>query len=179
MKKHILSLLLLMSLTGFSQKYVSSQSEVTFFSTSPIEDIEAKNTGGKSVFNLSTGDIVFAIPISSFRFDKSLMEEHFNEKYMESDKYPKSVFKGKVTGFDIEKEGVQKVNVKGKVTIHGVEKPIDAEGEMSNNNGKIVINHSFKVALKDYKIKIPQLLWQNIAEVIDVKIIFTYKAYEK
>ena len=179
MKKHILFLILLNSLTGYSQKFISTSSEVNFFSSSPVEDIEAKNTKAKSIFDTETGNIVFVIPISSFKFDKSLMQEHFNEKYMESDKFPKATFKGKITGFDAKAEGAQKVNAKGKLIIHGVEKSIDAKGEMTFQNGEIVLRHEFKVTLKDYEIEIPQILWQNIAEIIDVKIAFDYKAHEK
>lgn len=179
MKKNIIFLLLTISLAGNSQKFVSSVSEVTFFSSSPVEDIEAKNKKAKSIFDSETGNIVFMIPISSFQFDKSLMQEHFNEKYMESDKYPKAAFKGKIIGFDSKMEGPQIVNAKGKLTIHGVEKSIDMQGEMTYKNGEIALNHEFKVALKDYKIEIPQILWQNIAEIIDVKITFDYKVHEK
>jgi len=177
--KYVLFSLLLITQYSFSQKYLSSASDVSFYSKAPVEDIEAKSTKGKSVLDLSTNEIVFSIPISSFEFEKSLMQEHFNEKYMESEKYPKATFKGKIVGFDTEDKGKQKVEARGKLIIHGVERSIDTAGEMTYIDGKITLNHSFKVALKDYKIEIPQLLWQNIAEVIDIKLTFDYKPYEK
>ena len=177
--KYVLLSLLLITQYSFSQKYLSSASDVSFYSKAPVEDIEAKSTKGKSILDLSTDNIVFSIPISSFEFEKSLMQEHFNEKYMESDKFPKAVFKGKISGFDINQEGVQKVESNGELTIHGVTKQISEIGEMSVQNGTITLNHSFKVAIKDYKIKVPKLLWQNIAEVIDIKLTFDYKPYEK
>lgn len=171
--------LLLVNQLSLAQKYVSTQSTVSFYSKAPVEDIEAKSNKGKSIIDLSTNEIVFSIPITSFQFEKSLMQEHFNEKYMESDKYPQAIYKGKIEGFDIKKNGVQKVKAKGKLTIHEVEQSIETEGEMIISTGKITLNHSFKVVLKDHKIKIPKLLWQNIAEVVDVNITFDYKVHEK
>ena len=162
-----------------AQKYKSTQSTVSFYSEAPVENIEAINSKSKSILDLSTGGIVFSIPIKSFIFDKSLMQEHFNEKYLESDKYPKATFMGVITGFDISKEGAQKVKAKGKLNIHGVEREIHQLGEMSFMDNKVTLNHSFKIELKDYKIKIPKLLWQNIAEIVDVKIFFEYEPYEK
>jgi len=179
MKNFFTFLFLIAGITTFSQKFISTRSNTSFYSEAPIEDIEAKNTKAKSILDLSNGEIVFSIPISSFVFDKSLMQEHFNEKYMESDKYPKATFKAKISGFDVNKEGIQKVKAKGELTIHGVGKEVDQIGEMTYSNGMISLNHSFKVALKDYKIKTPKLLWENIAEVVDVKIQFDFKAYEK
>lgn len=171
--------LFFISQLSIGQKYVSTESMVSFYSEAPVENIEAKNTKAKSILDLSTGGIVFSIPISSFVFDKGLMQEHFNEKYMESDKYPKATFSGKILGFVLDKEGVQKVNGKGKLTIHGVEQEIEHSGEMTYHEGKITLNHFFEVAIKDYKIKIPKVLWQNIAEVIEVKLTFEYAPYEK
>lgn len=179
MKKYTTTLLLLISISAFSQKYISTQTDVSFYSEAPVENIEAKNTKSKSIFDLNSGEIVISIPISSFVFDKSLMQEHFNEKYMESNKYPKATFNGKVLGFDVNKQGTQKVKAKGKLTIHGVEQEIEHSGELSLSEGKVTLNHAFEVALKDYKIKIPKVLWQNIAEVIEVKLTFEYAPYEK
>ena len=179
MNKYVIIIFVLISSSCYSQKYVSTKSLVEFFSEAPVENIEATNSKGKSIIDLETNEIVFSIPISSFEFEKSLMQEHFNEKYMESSKYPKAIYKGKIEDFDIDKSGVQIVKTKGKITIHGVEKDIEGEGEMTVNNGKISLSHSFHVTLKDHKIKIPQLLWQNVAEVIDVKINFDYEIYKK
>ena len=179
MKNYLILLLVLGSTAVFSQKYISDQSLVGFYSEAPVENIEAKSAKSKSIIDLTTNEIVFSVPISSFEFDKSLMQEHFNEKYMESDKYPKALFKGKISGFTKDKGGVQKVKAKGKLTIHGVTREIDQSGEMFYRDKKIILNHTFKVALKDYKIKVPKLLWQNIAEVIDVKLEFEYQPYEK
>src|SRR5687768_84945 len=91
----------------FAQKYNIEKGSVSFFSDAAIEDISADNKKPSGIFNTTTGDIVFSIPINEFKFEKSLMQEHFNEKYMQSDKFPKSTFQGKVTGFDPAATGVQ------------------------------------------------------------------------
>ena len=169
-------LLLLLSGALMAQKYKSDQSTVTFFSDAAIEDIAATNETASSIFDSSNGDIVFLITISDFQFDKSLMQEHFNEKYMESDKYPRATFKGKVLGYDKSKVGVQQVSAKGTLTIHGQSKEINVEGTLEKQGSLLLLKSTFVVALEDYKIKIPQLLWQNIAEQVEVKVDFTYKS---
>src|SRR5690349_8061189 len=92
--------LILFSNVVFSQKYVAEKSQITFFSDAALEDITATNKKASSIFNSANGEIVFSVPISEFQFAKSLMQEHFNEKYMESDKYPKSTFQGKIENYD-------------------------------------------------------------------------------
>lgn len=161
------------------QLYSAKKSEIVFFSSAPIEDIKASNDDMKSVFNTSNGEIVFSIPISEFDFRKKLMKEHFNEKYMESDEYPNSTFKGKVVGYDIKNSSKQNVKAEGEMEIHGISKKITFDGILENINGVILLTSKFEVKLKDYKIKIPQLLWQNIAEVIEVTVKIEYEKYEK
>ena len=100
MKPVIFIALLFISTSVVGQKYISEKSNIVFFSSALLEDIEARNEKAKSVFNADNGDIVFSIPVNQFQFAKSLMQEHFNEKYMESDKYPKTIFKGKVLDFE-------------------------------------------------------------------------------
>src|SRR5690554_782336 len=92
---------------GEAQSYKSVQSKTTFFSSAPLEDITATNTQASSLFNSETGAIAFMVPIKGFRFRKSLMQQHFNENYLESDKYPQATFEGKLSGYDLTKSGVQ------------------------------------------------------------------------
>jgi polyisoprenoid-binding protein YceI len=150
-----------------------------FFSKTPVEDINAKNTAVNSLFNSATGDIAFSMMMKDFEFKKSLMKEHFNEKYLETDKFPKSTFQGKLIGYSVDKAGVQEVKGSGKLTIHGVTKEVETTGTVEFVNGKAIAKSKFIVLLKDYDIKIPQLLWKNIAESIDVTIDLTYKPTEK
>lgn len=159
----------------FSQKYVAEKSQITFFSDAAIEDITATNKKASSIFNSSNGDIVFSIPISEFQFAKSLMQEHFNEKYMESDKYPKSTFQGKIENFDISKKETQNAKAIGKLSIHGVTKDVELPGTVENNGDKLVMKSKFIVKLEDYNIDRPQLLWQNIAEQVEVTVEFVFK----
>lgn len=176
MKKIILIGLVVISTIASGQKYGIEKAKVMFFSKTPVEDIDATNTTVNSLFNATTGDIAFSIVVKDFAFKKALMKEHFNEKYLESDKYPKSTFQGKLTGYSTEKAGKQEVLAVGKLTIHGVTRDVDVPGTVEFKDGKMVAVSKFQVALKEYDIKIPQLLWKKIAEVIDVNLDFTYKS---
>ncbi len=159
-----------------AQKMTAEKTFVSFFSKASIEDIKAENTKAMSIFNSETMDIVFSIPIKDFEFDKALMKEHFNEKYLESEKFPKATFSGKVTGFSKESKGEQAATAKGKMTIHGVSREIEVPGVITIEGGRVVVKAVFKIKLADYEVTIPQLLWKNIAEEVEVKIDFVYKA---
>jgi polyisoprenoid-binding protein YceI len=175
MKQLLVFLLVGMGASAYGQKYASEKSLVSFYSHATIEDIAAKNTKASSIFNVATGEIVFSIPIKDFDFAKSLMKEHFNEKYMNSEKIPKSTFQGTITGFQVGASGVQQAKATGKLTIHGITKDIDVPGTVELANGNVIVKSAFVVKLDDFKIARPQLLWQNIAEQVEVKIEFTYK----
>lgn len=158
-----------------SQKYVVDKSNVVFFSDAAIEDITANNKKSSGIFSIETSEIVFSIPITEFQFAKSLMQEHFNEKYMESDKFPKSTFKGKVTGFDPKGADTQQATATGQLFIHGVTQDVTIPGTIQKVKDKLQFKTKFIVKLADYKIEIPQLLWQNIAEQVEVTADFTFK----
>lgn len=157
------------------QKFTTEKSSITFYSDAAIEDIKAVNSKGSSMINTSTGELVFSIPIKEFEFEKALMQEHFNEKYLESDKYPKAIFTGKLEGLIYEQSGEQQINARGRLTIHGVTQEIKVPGKIELRDGRIYARANFMVRLETYKIKIPQLLWQNIAEEVEVTVDFTYK----
>ena len=175
MKRVIVLLFVFGSLIVQAQKYTSEKSKVIFFSDAAIEDIRAENTKSTSEFNVGSGEIKFTIKIIQFEFEKDLMKEHFNEKYMETERYREATFKGNVLDFKLDKAGEQPVKVKGKLTIHGQTQDVEIPGTMEVKDGKILAQSKFIVKLKDYKIKIPQLLWQNIAEDVEVSVDFTYK----
>lgn len=116
------------------------------------------------------------VPIKDFEFDKDLMKQHFNEKYLETEKFPKAQFGGKLVGYDKSTSGVQSVTADGKLTIHGVTKQVSILGTIEiTSDSKVQMKAKFKVKLVDYKIKIPQVVWQNIAEEIEVSIEFLMK----
>lgn len=169
-----LGLFWVVALEGTAQKFVAEKSVITFFSDALIEDITATNTKAVSLFNKQTGEIAFSVPISQFQFEKKLMQEHFNEKYMESEKYPKAMFSGVLTNYDASASGVQTVKAKGKLTIHGVTREVEIDGTAEVGD-KAVLKAKFPVTLADYKVEIPQLVFQNIAETVDVSIDITYK----
>ena len=177
MKKFHLLFLTCSCLTTLGQKLSVEKSLITFFSDAAIEDISAKNTKTNSIFDLETGEIAFSIPIKEFKFAKSLMQEHFNEKYMESDKFKSATFEGKIMGYDAKSTGPQSAKALGKMTIHGVTKEIPGTIEISKD--KALIKSKFNVKLEDYSIPRPQILWQNIAEAVEVSVDFTFKPYEK
>lgn len=164
-----------LTLSVSAQKYSTEQTFVSFFSDAAIEDITAENKKTAGVFNAATGDIAFSVPIKDYEFAKSLMKEHFNEKYMETEKYPKSTFQGKVSGYDANATGPQAVSSKGKLTIHGETKEVEIPGTIEKQGEKLLMKSKFIVKLEDYKITIPQLLWQNIAEQVEVTADFTFK----
>ena len=180
-KKLLVPLLLTFLLNASAQGvYKSSEGEVSFFSKAPLENIEAHNKSLTSLINTSTREVVFVVPIRNFKFAKTLMQEHFNEKYLESDKYHDATFKGKINeSIDFTKDGEYKVTASGTMTIHGVEKQVTDSGTLKIKSGTLLLNSAFMIALKDYNIKIPTLVIKNIADVIPVKLNASYLPYKK
>jgi len=172
------SLIVLFSLlsvfTAQAQKFQSEESYIKFYSSAPLEDIEAVNRTGRSIIDLEKGEIVYSVKIKDFKFDKSLMQEHFNENYLESDKYPNSTLSGKILDWN-GNDGKQKVRVTGKLDIHGISKDVQLVGTIDYSEDKVTIESVFWVELKDYKIKIPKAVFYNIAEKVEVTIKFEYK----
>jgi polyisoprenoid-binding protein YceI len=166
--------LIFFTVHSVAQKLTVEKSKIVFFSDAAIEDITAENKKASGIFNQDNGEIVFSIPISGFKFAKALMQEHFNEKYMESDKFPKATFQGKVERFD-KNSNTQSAKAIGKLTIHGVTKDVEIPGTITKQGNKLQMNAKFMVKLADYNIAIPQLLWQNIAEQVEVTVDFGFK----
>ncbi|MCM8568680.1 YceI family protein [Gramella jeungdoensis] len=161
-----------------AQFYQTTSASVRFYSSAPVEDIEAISKEGVSVINSDNGDISFKVKMRSFRFEKALMQEHFNENYMESEKFPDASFKGKSVGqIDISSTKPQKVIFKGKFTVHGVSKQreLPVTIKMGSDGETMSLSSEFKVKCVDHDIKIPKILWENIAEVIDVYVKAEFK----
>lgn len=183
MKKNIICSLLsiIMFLIAGSavlaQKIYTKNGSVSFYSKSPLEDITAKNNEVMSVIDQQTGDIQFSVLIKSFRFKKSLMEQHFNENYMESDKFPKAIFKGLIA--DVSKvnftaDGTYPVNVSGDLTIHGVTNKVNSKGDIVVKDGVATAQSTFNLTLADYKITIPAIVRNNIAKTISITVSCLY-----
>lgn len=175
MKKILVSafLLIAVSCTVSAQKYYTKNGNISFFSKTSVEDIKADNNQVMSVLNTQNGELQFSVLIKSFHFEKALMEEHFNENYLESAKYPKSTFKGTIA--DIAKvnfaaDGTYPVSVSGDLTMHGVTKKVTTAGKIIVKAGKITGNAVFSVALADYKIEVPKLVENNISKTIQVTV---------
>lgn len=157
-----------------AQKYMTKNGHIKFYSETPVETIEADNHQVNSALDIQTGDFVFKVLIKSFKFEKALMEEHFNENYLESEKYPNSTFQGKVTNLaqiNFTKEGTYEATIEGDLTIHGVTKKISEKGTFTVKAGdKIQGSSKFNVKPADYDIKIPGAVVKNIAETIEVTV---------
>ncbi len=179
--KHILALLLLvgsLTTTLQAQKVYSTRTgKISFYSKAPLEDIEATNNEVESKLSSSTGQVIFMLLMKGFKFENQLMEEHFNEDYLESSKYPKSDFKGYITNvsaINFAKDGTYAAKVKGTLTLHGVSKEVEANGSIEVKGGKPVAKTKFPIKLKDYKIG-GSMVGKKIAETIMVEVNCKYE----
>ncbi len=160
--------------------YLATGGKCNFHSYTPVEDINANSESLNSVLNTSTNDIQFKVPLTSFHFAKALMQEHFNEKYVESAKYPFATFKGKINEtIDFSKDGVYEITATGIFNIHNADMLHTEKGTLTIKDGVVTLDGTFKVALKDHNIEIPKIVIANIAEIIDVKYSCQYAAYKK
>jgi hypothetical protein len=156
--------------------WTCKSSSLTFFSSAPIEDIKGVSTGGASALNTKTGEIIFKVKNTSFKFRNRTMQEHFNENYMESEQYPVSEFKGIIENVAVlSQPGKQLVQVSGKLNIHGVNRDYNTEAEVVVEPGTMTVTCSFYVRLQDHNIKIPSIVGRNIADKVKVDILATYK----
>lgn len=171
--------LFLTTFINAQEKYITTSGKINFFSKATLEDITADNNKVSSIINATTGEMAIKISIKDFEFKKKLMQEHFNDKYLESDLYPTSIFKGSIINFstidDVEKEAT----VKGKITIHGITKNIEIIANCVRTADYIKVSGNFMVALEDFKIKIPKIVFVKIAENIKVTFNFNHTPYKK
>jgi len=173
----LLVLNLLLINTSYSQSlFKASESKVKFFSEAPLENIEAVNTSCASMLNVDSREIAVVVPIKSFEFEKDLMREHFNENYMESDTYKNASFKGKINeDIDLKQNGSYEVTATGDFSIHGVTKERTLKGTLVVEKKKISLDAKFDVKLADHNIEIPKIVFENIAEVVEVTCNFVYE----
>ena len=160
--------------------YTCKNANINLYSSAPIEDIEATATNGVSVFNAGTGELDFSVPIRGFHFPKALMEEHFNENYMESDKYPKATFKGKIQEHpDLSKDGTYPVTATGDFQVHGITQTRTITGNLKVSNSVVTMTSEFMVKCADHHIEIPQIVFHHIAESIRIRVSATYTSLKK
>lgn len=164
-------------LASNAQKFITKNGYISFYSHTPLEEIKAENNQVAGVLDISTGEVVFQVLIKSFHFERALMEEHFNENYLESEKYPKSVFKGKITNLsavDFTKYGTYDVTVEGELTIRNVTKKISTKGTIEVISGGINASSKFNIDPEDYKITIPGVVRDKIDKQFEVTISMKY-----
>ena len=175
MKKLILlSLLILVNIT-FAQRLLTRSGEIKFDASMPnLVEIIGKSSTASAILDQTTGQFATSVIIKSIRFKVPLMEEHFNENYMESSKYSNSTFKGKINGFDFKKLVASKVayDIEGDLTIHGVTKKVKTKIYLASNGNKVAASGNFFVHAQDYGIEIPSLVKEKFAEQIRVSYSF-------
>lgn len=184
MRKTIFSLTIaVFAFTSVSaQKHFTRSANISFFSDTPVEKIEAINHQATSVVDLEKSEMVFSVLMKSFEFEKALMQEHFNEKYVESGKYPKAQFKGSFSSenpIDLSKDGEFKVRVTGTMNMHGVDKEVTTTGVFIVKDGVLKGKSEFNLKLADYKIAVPGVVKEQIAEEVKITVDATYEPYKK
>ena len=174
MKKILLVSALLMLVSGLqAQKYFTRSGQISFFSSTSVEDIEAHNKTVTAIFDSESGAIQFSVTMKSFQFEKALMQEHFNESYIESETFPTAKLSGKITNIssiDITSSEEQIVKIECTIVLHGVEKSYDIQGTIQNEDSKLICKAEFEIRPEDHNIKIPKRVAGNIAESIEVTV---------
>jgi polyisoprenoid-binding protein YceI len=170
---NVFILMLMVSASVLGQNYVTKTGHIKFYSETPVETIEANNHAVNSALDRKSGDFVFKVLVKSFEFEKALMQEHFNENYLESDSYPNSTFRGEIANihdFDLRVNGTYDAVVAGDLSIHGVTKSVKEKGAFTVKDGTIQAKSTFNVVLEDYKIEVPGAVKKQISESIEVTI---------
>lgn len=155
------------------ERYFTKTGRISFFSEAPLEDIEAINHTAAAVLDARSGVLAFSVLMKGFEFDKALMQEHFNDHYVESDKFPKAEFRGMVVNngeINYAKEGSYTARVKGKLTIHGVTRDLETTGTIRVEKDGLRSISSFNIRVSDYNIRIPALVKDKISNVVKISV---------
>jgi len=178
MKNLLFIILFLSTQLASGQKYFSKTGKIAFSSEAPMEKIEAQNSSASTGLDIATGNMEWAVLIQGFKFEKALMQEHFNENYMESATYPKAKFKGKIDNIsliNLKKDGIYNVTSTGQLEIHGISKPVTSKGVITVKNGVLTAKSNFSILLADYGIEIPKLVADNISKSVDITVEVNYQ----
>ncbi|WP_297798948.1 YceI family protein [uncultured Polaribacter sp.] len=182
MNKLIPLFLLFFYFVDFGQEhhqFIARQGQISFFSYTSVENIEAKNNQVLSILDIEKQELAISMLMRAFVFKKDLMYEHFNESYIESDMYPKANFIGKIIDFDKKNQKKQIKIIRGKITIHGITKEIDLKTTIESIDNNYILSGNFDILVNDFQIKIPPILSSNIAKTISIKFRFQYQPYEE
>ncbi len=169
----LLPLLLAVCNPAPAQTFGTKTGRVSFFSAAPMEDIEAANSAVQGTYSAATGELAFSMLVSGFRFEKKLMQQHFNENYMESDVHPYATYTGRVaapSAVNVSVDGAYAVEVVGTLTIHGVAKEVRAPGVLVVKAGTVAASARFPLRIADYGVKVPKMMFSKIAEVVEVTV---------
>jgi len=175
LKKSLIAIgLLVITVVSQAQdKYFTKTGKIDFSSKSRMEDIDARNKTVAAILDTKTGAVQFSVLMKGFEFPKALMQEHFNENYVESNKYPKGEFKGSITNnstINYTNDGSYPAEVSGKLTIHGVTKDVKTKGTVKVDGGKVDVTSVFNILLSDYKIKIPSIVKEKLSNNIKITV---------
>ena len=175
LKKSLIAtgLVLITVVSQAQDKYFTKTGKIDFSSKSRMEDIDARNKTVAAILDTKTGAVQFSVLMKGFEFPKALMQEHFNENYVESNKYPKGEFKGSITNnstINYKNDGSYPAEVSGKLTIHGVTKDVKTKGTVKVDGGKIDVTSIFNILLSDYKIKIPSIVKEKLSNNIKITV---------
>ena len=154
-------------------KFFTKSGKIIFYSKATLENIEALNKAVTCVLDTKSGNMQFAVMMKAFEFEKALMQEHFNENYVESHKYPKAEFKGQIVNnaeIDYTKDGSYKAKVKGKLTLHGETRDVETTGSVVVKGGKVETDAEFNIELADYKVEIPKVVKDNISKTVKITV---------
>lgn len=179
MKQRISLLLiscLLISGAWCQTRYFTRSGQISFTSKGLLETIRAQNKTVTCVLDVQTGNIQFSVMMRGFEFKKALMQEHFNENYVESDKYPNSEFKGQIISSpvpDLKKDGSYQVKVKGKLTIHGITQEVTSDGTITVKQSAVQAEAAFSILLSDYQIKVPSIVKNNLSNTVNIAVTLT------
>lgn len=155
---------------------IDKASRISFFSEAPLENISAITEKAASAIDTSSGEVAYKVAIKTFAFKKQLMQEHFNENYMESDRFPHATFTGKISEvINWGQDGIYPVSVTGILAIHGVRKRYTTTATVTVKGESVTATAKFKVRVADHRIKIPRIVIKNIAEVVEVDVFATYR----
>jgi polyisoprenoid-binding protein YceI len=170
---------LFLNTAGAQNRFFTKDAKINFNSSTSLEDIVAESNQATTFIDIDKNEVAFSVLTTSFKFRRALMEEHFNENYMESSKFSKAKFSGKiVTAIDWKSEKLVIVEVKGQLTIHGVTKDVTFKAQITPGKGKIIANAEIKVTPEDFAIDIPSVVRDKIAKEVTIKIDAVYTPYQ-
>ncbi len=170
MRRLFVLLLMCVAGTAQAQLFATQNGEISFYSKTPMEDIDAVNKQVGSIINSANNEVAVQMRVTNFVFPNKLMQEHFNENYLETDKFPSATFKGKIKeAVDLKVPGTYAVTAAGQATIHGVTRPVELRGTIVSTGKSLSLQCAFDIRLDEYKIDIPKIVFAKIAEIIKVK----------